>query len=182
MIEETKYDDSIECHHSYDERCHTTYTTDYEPQQVNLLTNIILMFLLLNKHRFRFLNSLNSNIVFIYHRLKIVTRILLKNATLNMKIRRLMNRWKFAMKDPSETAREKVCMLTCRNDILQYIIMTNNSFQIHINVIFFILQKAQSFAKQFMKQNAKRLIIFMKLRKMYLNVKHRWYVQIQGCC
>jgi hypothetical protein len=34
MIEETKYDDSIECHHSYDERCHTTYTTDYEPQQV----------------------------------------------------------------------------------------------------------------------------------------------------
>ena len=33
MIEETKYDDSIECHHSYDERCHTTYTTDYEPQQ-----------------------------------------------------------------------------------------------------------------------------------------------------
>merc|ERR1712179_445818 len=27
-------DDSIECHHSYDERCHTTYTTDYEPQQV----------------------------------------------------------------------------------------------------------------------------------------------------
>lgn len=34
MIEETKYDDSIECHHSYDERCHTTYTTDYVPQQV----------------------------------------------------------------------------------------------------------------------------------------------------
>jgi len=34
MIEETKYDDSIECHHSYDERCHTTYTTDFEPQQV----------------------------------------------------------------------------------------------------------------------------------------------------
>jgi len=34
MVEETKYDDSIECHHSYDERCHTTYTTDYEPQQV----------------------------------------------------------------------------------------------------------------------------------------------------
>ena len=37
MIEETKYDDSIECHHSYDERCHTTYTTDYEPQQVSLV-------------------------------------------------------------------------------------------------------------------------------------------------
>ena len=37
MIEETKYDDSIECHHSYDERCHTTYTTDYEPQQVSFV-------------------------------------------------------------------------------------------------------------------------------------------------
>lgn len=34
MIEETQYDDNIECHHSYDERCHTTYTTDYVPQQV----------------------------------------------------------------------------------------------------------------------------------------------------
>ena len=33
MIEETEYDDTIECHHSYDQRCHTTYTTDYEPQQ-----------------------------------------------------------------------------------------------------------------------------------------------------
>ena len=39
MIEETKYDDSIECHHSYDERCHTTYTTDFEPQQVNSYLN-----------------------------------------------------------------------------------------------------------------------------------------------
>jgi hypothetical protein len=36
MVEETQYDDGIECHHSYDKRCHTTYTTDYEPQQVNL--------------------------------------------------------------------------------------------------------------------------------------------------
>ena len=34
MIEETVYDDSIECHHSYDKRCHTTYSTDYVPQQV----------------------------------------------------------------------------------------------------------------------------------------------------
>ncbi|QQP50682.1 Uncharacterized protein FKW44_011782 [Caligus rogercresseyi] len=30
---ETEYDDHIECHHSYSERCHTTYTTDFEPQQ-----------------------------------------------------------------------------------------------------------------------------------------------------
>ena len=34
MIEETLYDDAIECHHSYDKRCHTTYSTDYVPQQV----------------------------------------------------------------------------------------------------------------------------------------------------
>ena len=34
MVDETVYDDGIECHHSYDKRCHTTYTTDYEPQQV----------------------------------------------------------------------------------------------------------------------------------------------------
>lgn len=33
MVEETEYDDEIECHHSYTERCHTTYTTDFEPQQ-----------------------------------------------------------------------------------------------------------------------------------------------------
>lgn len=33
MVEETEYDDEIECHHSYSERCHTTYTTDFEPQQ-----------------------------------------------------------------------------------------------------------------------------------------------------
>ena len=36
MTEETQYDDSIECHHSYDERCHTTYTTQYVPQQVKI--------------------------------------------------------------------------------------------------------------------------------------------------
>ncbi len=33
MVEETEYDEEIECHHSYSERCHTTYTTDFEPQQ-----------------------------------------------------------------------------------------------------------------------------------------------------
>lgn len=33
MVEETEYDDHIECHHSYSKRCHTTYTTDFEPQQ-----------------------------------------------------------------------------------------------------------------------------------------------------
>jgi len=33
MVEETEYDDHVECHHSYSERCHTTYTTDFEPQQ-----------------------------------------------------------------------------------------------------------------------------------------------------
>ena len=33
MVEETEYDDHIECKHSYSERCHTTYTTDFEPQQ-----------------------------------------------------------------------------------------------------------------------------------------------------
>ena len=33
MVEETEYDDHVECHHSYSEKCHTTYTTDFEPQQ-----------------------------------------------------------------------------------------------------------------------------------------------------
>lgn len=33
MVEETEYDDVIQCKHSYSERCHTTYTTDFEPQQ-----------------------------------------------------------------------------------------------------------------------------------------------------
>jgi len=36
MIEEVQYEDGLECHHSYDKRCHTTYTTDYEPQQVEV--------------------------------------------------------------------------------------------------------------------------------------------------
>jgi len=33
MVEETEYDDVIECKHSYSVKCHTTYATDYEPQQ-----------------------------------------------------------------------------------------------------------------------------------------------------
>merc|ERR1712142_667796 len=33
MVEETEYDDVIECTHSYSQKCHTTYTTDFEPQQ-----------------------------------------------------------------------------------------------------------------------------------------------------
>jgi hypothetical protein len=33
MVEETEYDEVVECKHSYSERCHTTYTTDFEPQQ-----------------------------------------------------------------------------------------------------------------------------------------------------
>jgi len=33
MIEETEYDDVIQCDHSYDKRCHTTYITNYESQQ-----------------------------------------------------------------------------------------------------------------------------------------------------
>merc|ERR1711936_535991 len=33
MQEETEYDDVITCKHSYSEKCHTTYTTDFEPQQ-----------------------------------------------------------------------------------------------------------------------------------------------------
>ena len=33
MVTETEYDDVITCKHSYTERCHTTYTTDFEPQQ-----------------------------------------------------------------------------------------------------------------------------------------------------
>ena len=33
MVEETEYDEEIVCQHSYSERCHTTYTTDFEPQQ-----------------------------------------------------------------------------------------------------------------------------------------------------
>ena len=33
MEEHTVYDDFITCKHSYDEKCHTTYATDFEPQQ-----------------------------------------------------------------------------------------------------------------------------------------------------
>jgi len=33
MITEMEYDTEINCKHSYSEKCHTTYTTDYEPNQ-----------------------------------------------------------------------------------------------------------------------------------------------------
>ena len=36
MIEETEYDDVVQCDHSYDKRCHTTYVTNYESQQVDV--------------------------------------------------------------------------------------------------------------------------------------------------
>merc|ERR1712142_91399 len=33
MVEETEYDEVVQCDHSYDKRCHTTYVTNYESQQ-----------------------------------------------------------------------------------------------------------------------------------------------------
>merc|ERR1711894_206088 len=33
MIEEIEYDDVVQCDHSYDRRCHTTYVTNYDSQQ-----------------------------------------------------------------------------------------------------------------------------------------------------
>jgi hypothetical protein len=33
MVTEIEYDDEIQCDHSYDRRCHTTYVTQYESQQ-----------------------------------------------------------------------------------------------------------------------------------------------------
>merc|ERR1739847_235979 len=33
MVEETEYDEIVQCDHSYDKRCHTTYVTNYEAQQ-----------------------------------------------------------------------------------------------------------------------------------------------------
>ena len=33
MVEETEYDDVVICKHSYSEKCHTTYITDFRPQQ-----------------------------------------------------------------------------------------------------------------------------------------------------
>merc|ERR1711892_439478 len=33
MVEETEYDDVVQCDHSHDKRCHTTYVTNYESQQ-----------------------------------------------------------------------------------------------------------------------------------------------------
>ena len=36
MREETVYDEVMTCHHSYDERCHDSYITTYEPHQVRM--------------------------------------------------------------------------------------------------------------------------------------------------
>ena len=36
MREETVYEEVMTCHHSYDERCHDSYITTYEPHQVTL--------------------------------------------------------------------------------------------------------------------------------------------------
>merc|ERR1712147_7103 len=33
MVEEIEYDDVVQCDHSYDKRCHTTYVTNYDSQQ-----------------------------------------------------------------------------------------------------------------------------------------------------
>ena len=33
LVEETVYTEEIRCDHSYDKRCHTTFVTNYEPQQ-----------------------------------------------------------------------------------------------------------------------------------------------------
>ena len=33
MVEEIVYEDVVTCDHSYDQRCHTTYVTNYEAQQ-----------------------------------------------------------------------------------------------------------------------------------------------------
>ena len=33
MVEETEYDDVVQCDHSYDKRCHTSYVPNYESQQ-----------------------------------------------------------------------------------------------------------------------------------------------------
>ena len=53
MVEETEYDDVVECKHSYSERCHTTYTTDFEPQQVNLQFSTANQFIVTDKASFR---------------------------------------------------------------------------------------------------------------------------------
>merc|ERR1711881_545667 len=33
MVEETEYDEVVQCDHTYDRRCHTSYVTQYESQQ-----------------------------------------------------------------------------------------------------------------------------------------------------
>ena len=41
MIQETKYDEVMTCVHKYQQRCHNTFTTVYEPHQVRLYINAI---------------------------------------------------------------------------------------------------------------------------------------------
>ena len=33
IVEQTEYDEVVTCDHSYDQRCHTSYITNYESQQ-----------------------------------------------------------------------------------------------------------------------------------------------------
>ena len=40
MIQETEYDEVMTCVHKYQERCHETFTTVYEPHQVFLNNNV----------------------------------------------------------------------------------------------------------------------------------------------
>merc|ERR1711937_291395 len=41
MVEEIEYDDVVQCDHSYDKRCHTTYVTNYESQQEENVKRIL---------------------------------------------------------------------------------------------------------------------------------------------
>ena len=33
LVEETVFTEEMRCEHSYDQRCHTSYVTNYKPQQ-----------------------------------------------------------------------------------------------------------------------------------------------------
>ena len=49
MVEETVWEDHETCDHSYDERCHTTYTTTYSTVQV--LVRIVFINVALDKKK-----------------------------------------------------------------------------------------------------------------------------------
>ena len=51
MVEETVWEDHETCDHSYDERCHTTYTTTYSTVQV--LVRIVFINVALDKKKSR---------------------------------------------------------------------------------------------------------------------------------